>query len=141
MTRTAFFANPLARLALTALASSALVLAVAFPSHAAELTDQQKDIVGLGTEIEDTIQLGSQDLRTTASSIINAALGLLGIIAVVVVVVGGFFWMTAGGNEEQIEKAKGWIFSGIIGLAIILSAFAISKFVLQSLVDATQTGV
>lgn len=84
------------------------------------------------------IALGNQDLRTTAANIINVALSLLGIIAVVIVLIGGFKWMTAGGSEDKVSEARQLIFSGIIGLAIIMSAWAITTFVLNSLGSATQ---
>jgi hypothetical protein len=45
--------------------------------------------------------------------------------------------MTAAGNEDRVEKAKKLIVAGIIGLAIILSAYAIARFVVNSLVSAT----
>jgi hypothetical protein len=81
--------------------------------------------------------LGSKDIRDTIASIINVALSLLGIIVVVIIIYGGFLWMTAGGNEEQLTKAKQWIFGGIIGLVIILSAYAIASFVVSNLITAT----
>src|SRR3989339_537063 len=81
--------------------------------------------------------LGSRDLRTTATSIINIALSLLGIVSVVIVLIGGFRWMTAGANDEKVAEARKWIFSGIIGLAIVLSAWAIARFVLKQLATAT----
>ncbi len=84
--------------------------------------------------------LGSTDVRITIARIIRVAMGLLGIIAVVIVLIGGFTWMTAGGNEEKVGEAKKWIFAGIIGLAIILSAFAIATFVINNLVTATTAG-
>ena len=87
--------------------------------------------------VQNSIDLGSKDVRETVAQIINVAIGLLGIVAVVIILSGGFMWMTAGGNEDRVEKAKHLIFSGIIGLAIILAAFAIAKFVINSLVTAT----
>jgi len=81
--------------------------------------------------------LGTKDVRQTISQIINVALGLLGIVAVVIIIIGGFEWMTAGGKEENAEKAKERIFAGVIGLAIILSAYALANFVVTSLVNAT----
>ncbi len=81
--------------------------------------------------------LGSQDVRQTIGKIINVALSLLGIIVLVIIIYGGFLWMTAGGNDEKVGEAKKWIFGGIIGLVIILSAYAIASFVISNLVTAT----
>jgi len=89
------------------------------------------------TEVEEEIELGKRDIRATVASIINVAMGLLGIIAVGIILIGGFQWMTAGGNEENVEKAKKRIIQGVIGLAIILASWAIARFVLESLVTAT----
>ena len=87
----------------------------------------------------DGIALGKQDLRTTASKIINVSLSLLGIVAVVVVLIGGFKWMTSGGSEDKVGEARKLIFSGIVGLAIILSAWVITRFVINALGSATNT--
>ena len=92
---------------------------------------------GFGLDYAEDTGLGQQDIRTTISRIINVALGLLGIVAVVIMLIGGFEWMTAGGNEEKVTSAKQRIFMGILGLAIILSAYAIAKFVLEQLYIAT----
>jgi hypothetical protein len=89
--------------------------------------------VGYGT----SVGLGSRDVRDTIGEIIRVALSLLGIVALVIVLTGGFKWMTAGGAEDKVAEARKLIFSGIIGMAIILSAFAISRFVLGQLSIAT----
>lgn len=89
--------------------------------------------------IETETKLGTSSLQVTITRIINVALSLLGIVAVVIILIGGFKWMLAGGNEEKSTEARKLIFAGIIGLAIILSAFAIARFVLQSLGTATGT--
>lgn len=91
----------------------------------------------LGIQYGSATGLGSQDVRTTIARIIRTAMGLLGIVAVVIILIGGFKWMTAGGNDEQTGEAGKWIFSGIIGLAIILSAYALATYVINSLVSAT----
>ena len=92
----------------------------------------------LGINYGGATGLGSKDVRTTVASIINVALGLLGIVAVVIILIGGFEWMTAGGNEEKTGEARNRIFAGIIGLAIILSAYALAQFVINSLQTATK---
>jgi hypothetical protein len=97
------------------------------------------DSFGLG--YGDSTGLGSRDVRETVASIISVALGLLGIIALVGIIYGGFVMMTSGGNEEKSGSGRKAIISGIIGLAIILSAYAITSFVLNQLADATSYGV
>ena len=109
---------------------------VAQPTSGVRPVDTQT----LGLDYGDYTGLGKQPVQVTIARIINVALGLLGIIAVVIILIGGFKWMTAGGNETGAEEAKKIITSGVIGLAIILSAYAIARFVLGSLTSAT-TGV
>src|SRR3989338_4532536 len=89
-----------------------------------------------GGKIEKSSGLGTKDIRDTIGSIINVFMGLLGTVAVVIILIGGFQWMTAGGNEEKVEKAKKMIGAGVIGLAIILAAYSITRFVVGSLVNA-----
>ena len=81
--------------------------------------------------------LGEAELVDTIAAIIRIALGFLGVIAVVIILLGGFKWMTAAGAEDKVKNAKQLIFSGIIGLVIILSAYAIASFVIDSIVAAT----
>lgn len=110
------------------------------PAHAQDDTSNtnlitQNDL--LPTSFGDATGLGQGDLNETIGAIIRAALGFLGVIAVVIILFGGFKWMTAGGNEEKVGEAKKLIIAGIIGLAIILSAYAIASFVIRELVGAT----
>jgi hypothetical protein len=70
-------------------------------------------------------------------SIISVALGLLGVIFVILMIYAGFLWMTAGGNEETVKKAKKWLANAVIGLIIVLAAYAISTFVIQSIIGST----
>lgn len=100
---------------------------------------QEADTFGLD-KIGGTLELGDKPLEETVAGLINVALGFLGIIAVVIILAGGFKWMTAGGNDDKVAEARKLIFSGIIGLAIILSAWAITRFVFESLVEATGSG-
>ncbi|MFA6428550.1 MAG: hypothetical protein WCW02_03345 [Candidatus Buchananbacteria bacterium] len=77
-----------------------------------------------------SINLGSADLFTTVINAVNWILGLLILIAVIIILVGGFKWMTAGGNDDKISGARQTIVSGIIGLIIVLAAYAIASFVI-----------
>jgi hypothetical protein len=115
-------------------ASLALAVSMAAPAVVhAQLTSND---LGVGA-VQNDLALSGGDVRQTAARIINVSLGFLGIIAVVIVLIGGFKYMVSGGNEEKTSEARRLIVSGIIGLAIILSAWAITSFVITQLVSAT----
>jgi hypothetical protein len=71
----------------------------------------------------------SQDPKQAAVAIVRYLMGFLGIIAVVVILWGGFQWLTAGGNEDKVGSAKKTIIAGVIGLIIVIAAFAIVTIV------------
>jgi len=90
--------------------------------------------VEVGLEpVEEEIALGGEDIRVIIARIINIFLGLLGIIALVIILYGGFLWMTAGGDVEQVARAKRTLLNGVIGLAIILASWAITYFIFRAL--------
>jgi len=69
-------------------------------------------------------------LSEALTSIINAALTLVGVIALGTMVYGGFRWMTAAGSEEQVGEAKRILTAGVIGLIIIIISWAVVNFVI-----------
>ena len=73
------------------------------------------------------------DVQTVAGRVINTALTMVGIIFLLLMVYGGYLWMTARGEEEQIKKAQKVITSSVIGLIVVLSAYAITVFVTKKL--------
>ncbi len=76
----------------------------------------------------------AQATETTISEIVGTAvnvfLTLLGVIFIILIILAGYNWMTAGGDEEKVTKAKSTIKRAIIGLIIIIGAYAIWVFVL-----------
>jgi len=96
--------------------------------------------VEIGLEYGESTGLSDTDPRTMVANIIKIALAFLGIIALILIIYGGFLWMTAAGNEERIETAKKVLISAIIGLIIILSAFGITAFLLNSITGALGPG-
>lgn len=85
--------------------------------------------------------LGQANLKSTIGNIINVLLGFLGIVAVIIILYGGAIWMTAGGTETKVQKAQQIIVAGAIGLAIILSAYAITNFVITEFISATANSI
>lgn len=120
------------------------LLVLPLTAGAAELT---ADDLGLGLggttagEGAGEIGLGDQDIMTSINSIIRVILSFLGILAVIIILWGGFIWMTAMGDETKVDKAKTLIIAGIVGIVIILSAYAIAEFVISSGLEATSSTI
>jgi len=72
-----------------------------------------------------------KDPRTIIAQIIRIVLSFLGTIFFVLTLYAGFLWMTAGGNEEQVTKAKTLLTQATIGLAIILASYSITALALR----------
>ncbi len=72
------------------------------------------------------------DLMTTVNTIINVALGVIGLVAVVMIIMGGLNYTTSAGDAAKVKKAKDTIMYGVIGLVVALLAFAIVNFVLTN---------
>src|SRR3989344_5648058 len=68
--------------------------------------------------------------------IINSFLSIFGVIFMILIIYGGYKWLMASGREEEVKKAKDIIRQAIIGLIIVLGAYAISYFVTTSLQQA-----
>jgi len=119
-----------------------LISLFVFPLVSLALTNPaaaNDDVFGLNyvKNGDEGIALGQKDPREMAAQIINTVLTLLGIVAVVIVLLGGFKWMTAAGNEDKIGEAKKLLGAGVVGLVIILAAWGITTFVLNTLMEAT----
>jgi len=69
------------------------------------------------------------DLPTTIGKLLGSVLGFTGTIFFVLVIVSGLMWMTSGGNEERVKRAKQILIAAVVGLIIVLSAYAITKFI------------
>jgi len=83
------------------------------------------------------IGLSDTDPRDVVANVIQVVLGFLGTIAVVLIIVAGFQWMTAAGSEDKIAKAKKIMTAAVIGLVIVLMAYALSTFVINAIISAT----
>jgi len=117
----------------------ALCLSFAAPALAQGDPITADDLLSVGDEgetIGSVAGLGEEDLATVIARIIRAVLSFLGVVAVVIILWGGFLWMTSGGQTEKISNARKLILMGIVGLAIVLAAYAIASFVITSLVSA-----
>ena len=96
----------------------------------AQYTDVLDDTA---TEVYGSTTADSGDLTYVVGSIISVALSVLGIVLLIFMLYGGFLWMTAGGDAEQVKKAKTIMINSVVGLIILLAAYAISAYVITIL--------
>ncbi len=104
------------------------------PEQAGEM-DDQSDAFRQSAGFQEGLTIGG-----VIATVIKAVLGFLGIIFVIIIIINGFKWMTAGGNEEKVKDAKDSIKNAIIGLIIVVAAYAITYFVFEVLSDAGSSG-
>lgn len=77
----------------------------------------------------------SGDISVIIGNLIGSALAIIGVIFFLLMVYGGFLWMTDRGKGEYMEKAKDAIIAAVIGLVLVLGAYAITNFVFSSVED------
>ena len=73
---------------------------------------------------------GTKEPALIVSTLIAALLSFLGVIFLILLIYGGYLWMTDRGEEKQVTKAKSIIKNALIGLVIVLAAYAITSFVM-----------
>lgn len=130
------------------LAAFALTAAVAAPLLAgADNTAPAQTTAQRCKNFHDLFKIGSGNTTSnvadnlpqlcSASSLITTAISgsliFAGAIAVFFLIEGGYFYMISGGNEETAEKGKKMIINSVVGLAVILMAFAIVRIVYNTL--------
>lgn len=61
---------------------------------------------------------------------LNITYFIAGTVAVIVIIVGGIIYATSAGNSGNVTKAKNMLLFAVIGLVIVIAAFAITNYVL-----------
>lgn len=92
------------------------------------------DLPGLDETAEGTGHKAISDqLGDTPGQIIGKFiqifLSFLGVIFLFLMIYGGYIWMIARGNEQEVNKAQNIIRNAIIGLVVVLAAYAVTLYV------------
>ena len=66
-------------------------------------------------------------LYSQIGQILNISTTFLGVVFLGLMIYSGYLWMLARGNEQEVEKAKNIIIYAVIGLVVVLSAYAITR--------------
>lgn len=78
-------------------------------------------------------------LTRVITIILNAILAVVGIIALIYLVIGGLRYITSSGNPDAVEGAKNQILYAIIGIIVVVLAWALVNFVLFRLFGSPGT--
>jgi len=73
----------------------------------------------------------AQDPRAVAARLVQAFLGIIGILLLGYIIYGGSLIFMSGGSEDKVSEGKKVIQHAIIGLVLILSAYSVTIFVSQ----------
>lgn len=76
-------------------------------------------------------------LTTLIANVIQVILGLTGMACVILLVYAGILYLTAQGEDANVKKAKKLISGTIIGILIIVAAWALTRYVFTALVGIT----
>ncbi len=75
------------------------------------------------------------DIAQIIANVVNWVFTFLGILAVLMILIAGIMYLTAAGDESRAEKAKGILTYAVIGLIISILAVAITRIVVDTLVQ------
>ncbi|HRY36744.1 MAG TPA: hypothetical protein P5230_02590 [Candidatus Magasanikbacteria bacterium] len=75
-------------------------------------------------------KLSFSGFDASTSNIIKGAMFLVNTLFFIFMIYAGVLWLISSGDEGKIEKAKTIIFWCVVGLAVTLSAYSITMFVL-----------
>ncbi len=90
----------------------------------------EKIPVGSGKTQVDIPKASSVDVL---AGVLNTTYAIAGTFAVLVIILAGFSFMTGSYDPTKIAKAKNAILFAVVGLIIIISAFILTKFILDKL--------
>jgi hypothetical protein len=113
--------------------------AVSYFGGLANTAAAQQTLQGLEEAAKKGLGGGSKpeitSLPEAIGKIIGAGLAFLGVIFLVLIIYSGFVWMLSRGNDQAVSKAKDTISAAIIGLVIVLAAYALTNFIGQALIN------
>lgn len=120
------------------LALLATIFSVSFGAVALAVTDNASDNnYGLDAALKrsqlPTEVAGESTISGVAGKLVQYGLSLIGIIFFLLMLYAGYLWMSAMGNTEKVDKAKLILETAIIGLVLVMGAYAITTFIFESL--------
>jgi uncharacterized membrane protein len=103
-------------------------------AHAFEVKDTGLyESAGTVYKDQKTLDLGSY----LAKYVVSPLFAISGVIFLVFMLYAGILWMTDQGDADAVSKAKKILVHSVIGLIIMMSAYAITNLVLNAVTGST----
>ena len=85
--------------------------------------------------VNPTTSFGEGETGTSAaiSRIFNITITVSEVIFIILLLIGGIMYLTALGNDEQVGKARKLMLEAVIGIVIVLAAWALGTFIIGRL--------
>jgi uncharacterized membrane protein YjfL (UPF0719 family) len=84
-------------------------------------------LVDGGTKINNVPALSSEKVLQNTLNIVYMAAG---IAAVIVIIVGAIIFASSAGNSSSVVKGKNMVVYAVVGLVVVIAAFAITNYVI-----------
>lgn len=94
---------------------------------------QGSDAFFTGSSTTSIKAVSQSGLAENIQTILNYALGFLGLIAVAFIIYGGILLVTSAGSDDAMGKAKKILTYAAIGIVIIMLSYTIVTFVTSAL--------
>ncbi len=92
---------------------------------------------GLGKTAEGATINTAVKIEQYTGIVIKALFSILGVIFLGIVIYAGLVWILSQGKNDEITRAREMIIWAVVGLAIVLAAYALTDFVVGKLADQT----
>lgn len=123
-------------LGLMGLALVAILGLALFVAPEALADDTAAETIRSGIETTGEGLFSTSSISTIVGNLIAAMLALTGIIFLVIMVYAGMLYMTAAGEEGKVKKAKSMLTTSVIGILIVVTAYAVTTYLVQALTTA-----
>ena len=70
-----------------------------------------------------------QGIECAFSNVVTVVLALSGVVLFIMLLTGGFKFLTSGGDQKQVEAAKGTLSHAIAGLVVLIAAYIIIQLI------------
>lgn len=91
-----------------------------------------KDAEGFADAAAGKTFISQTDVRFYLGDLANRAFTLIGLIFFILMFYAGFVWFTAHGDEEKVTKAKTILKAALIGIGVVVAAYAITNFIIPA---------